>query len=68
MARHKWNSKDNAAANEHGQCFWPRQHNGCQRKERIFILRLPHIPIKIRKLHFQACGINAIYRVERDRW
>lgn len=68
IARHKWNSKDNAVANEHRRCFWLQQRPGCQRKVRIFILRLPHIPIKTRKLHFQACGVNVIYRLERDRW
>lgn len=64
IARHKWNSKDNAVANEHGRCSWLHLHPGCQRKERIFILRLPHIPIKTRMLHFQACGINVIYKLK----
>lgn len=66
MAHHKWNSKDNAVANEHGRRLW---HRGvCQRKDRTSILRLPHIPIKTRKLHLQARCINVIYRLKGDRW
>lgn len=40
----------------------------CQSKGGIFILWLPHIPIKTWRLHFQACCINVIHRVKRDRW
>lgn len=66
IAHHKCNSKANAVANEHGRCFWLQQLPGCQRKERMYILQLHHIPIKTRKLHFQVCGINIIYRVKRQ--
>lgn len=50
------------------EAFGSGNNPAYRRKERLFILWLPHIPIKTRKLHFQACGVNVIYRVERDRW
>lgn len=50
------------------EAFGSGNNPAYQRKEKIFILWLPHITIKTRKLHFQACGVNVIYRVERDRW
>lgn len=48
--------------------FWLQKRPCLLKETENIYFMVPCIPIKRRKLHFQAYGVNVIYRVERDRW